>query len=62
MRKNQKVLMVKINDNFEYVFCRNKLKRLPITTKIREKALSGIALNYFTKRYASLVFKVVGLK
>ena len=56
-----KKLQVLIDSKWKYVFCRNELKALPITTENKSKAIRGNdnSLNYFSSKYASLDFKIV---
>ena len=57
-------LQVFINDAWEYVFCRNELKALPVITKDRKKAIreehgdGQRLLNYFSNSYGSLEFRL----
>ena len=50
-----KRLQVLINDNWEYVFCRNERDNKPITTKDRLKAQKGNndSLKYFSDKMSS---------
>jgi hypothetical protein len=56
-----KRLQVLINGQWEYVFCRNELKRLPITTKDKLKAIRGNedSLKYFKNHFGSLEFRII---
>jgi len=56
-----KKLQVLINDSWEYVFCRNELKKLPITTKDKTKGIHGDenSLKYFQRFYSELDFRIV---
>ena len=56
-----KRLQVFINNKWEFVFCRNPLKAIPITTDNRSKAIRGdqYSLEYFSNSYASLEFKII---
>jgi hypothetical protein len=55
----KKYLQVRINNDWVFVFCRNELAALPITTKDKRKALPAKALDYFQKHYGSLDFRTV---
>jgi hypothetical protein len=56
----RKTLQVLINDTWEYVFCRNPLKRDPIITKDKTKAIHGDeqSLEYFTKSFSEHNFRI----
>jgi hypothetical protein len=56
----RKTLQVLINGSWEYVFCRNPLKRNPITTKDKTKAIHGDdhSLEYFTNHFSEYTFKI----
>ena len=56
-----KRLQVFLNDKWEYVFCRNELKRDPIITNDKLKAIKGDnnSLNYFQQNYGSLQFRII---
>ncbi len=54
-----KRLQVKINGNWEYVFCSNKQQSIdPIITKVKTKALKAHALEYFQGKYGNHIFRV----
>lgn len=56
-----KRLQVLIDNNWHYVFCRNFLKRLPILTENRLKAIRGNehSLKYFQDHFSELQFRIV---
>ena len=56
-----KRLQVKIDNKWEYVFCRNARFVLPIVTKNKMKAIKGdsSSLDYFQNYFASQEFKIV---
>lgn len=56
-----KKLQVLIDGQWEYVFCRNELKRNPITTNEKSKAITGDnhSLTYFQRYFANLSFRVI---
>ena len=54
-----KRLQVLLNDEWQYVFCRNELFQDPITTKNKSKAVDRHGLNYFISKYANHNFQVV---
>ena len=56
---NKKLLQVKIENHWHYVFCRNELKALPVITTDKSKALPASALDYFQRYFASLNFRIV---
>ena len=59
-----KKLQVLLNNEWQYVFCRNELKKLPVTTKEKKKAITERfgdgqkILDYFSKCYGSLEFRL----
>ena len=56
-----KRLQVFLNDQWEYVFCRNELKRNPIITSDKQKAIRGDkhSLEYFQSKYGFLEFRII---
>jgi hypothetical protein len=56
-----KRLQVFINSKWEYVFCRNELKRDPIITKDKIKGIKGdnSSLEYFQRYFAGYDFRIV---
>lgn len=56
-----KRLQVLVNEQWEYVFCRNELKRKPIVTQDKMKAIKGDkeSLKYFKDNYGDLEFRIV---
>jgi hypothetical protein len=54
-------LQVNLNGKWEYVFCRNELRRDPIITKYPSKAQPGDTetLKYFQDRFGNHQFRVV---
>lgn len=63
--KTGKKLQVFLDNEWKYVFCRDPLKRLPITTKDPKKALTAKynddnrLLNYFQESFGSLQFRLI---
>lgn len=55
-----KRLQVLVEDEWKYVFCRNELKRNPITTEDETKAIKGDeqSLDYFKTKFASHEFRI----
>jgi len=53
-----KKLQVLINNEWKWVFCRNELKKDPITTENRLKALPGRAILYFQEKFANHQFRI----
>jgi hypothetical protein len=53
-----KRLQVKIGDSWEYVFCRNELKKDPIITKNPKIALRAFDLDYFKNKFANHEFRI----
>lgn len=55
-----KRLQVMENGEWKYVFCRNELKRNPITTEDKTKAIQGDehSLAYFSSKFGSHEFRV----
>ena len=53
-----KRLQVKINNNWEYVFCRNETKRDPIITKNPKLALRSRDLEYFKSKFGNHEFRI----
>lgn len=51
-------LQVKINDNWEYVFCRNSMQSAPVTTKNKKHALKADALKYFELKFGNHEFRL----
>lgn len=53
-------LQVKIDDVWEYVFCRNELKSVPIITKDKSNAIKGNSdsLNYFQNIFGTHEFRI----
>jgi len=60
-----KRLQVLLNGQWEYVFCRNDLELLPVTTKDRKKAVVEIygdgerILEYYYRYFGDLEFRLV---
>lgn len=56
-----KRLQVLINNRWEYVFCRNERKDIPIITKNRLKAIKGDkhSKEYFENKFGSLKFRII---
>jgi len=56
-----KRLQVLIDNNWEYVFCRNELKRNPITTKEKNNAIRGDdnSKAYFERYFSELTFRII---
>lgn len=56
-----KRLQVLINKKWEYVFCRNERKDLPIITNDKSKAIKGNndSLEYFKNYFGSLEFRII---
>ena len=56
-----KRLQVKIDNNWNYVFCRNELKRLPIVTDSKAKAIRGDqkSIKYFSRYFSNLEFRII---
>ncbi len=52
-------MQVLINDQWEYVFCRNVKLDTPVTTDNKNKAITwhSHSIGYFTKLYANLQFR-----
>ena len=57
MKRYPKKLEVMIDGEWHFVFCRNPLKALPVTTKDYRKALPDSAKDYFEKHFSELHFK-----
>ena len=55
-----KRLQVLENGEWKYVFCRNELKRNPITTEDKNKAIKGDehSLEYFSNKFGTHEFRV----
>lgn len=53
----RKVLMVKLNDRWKYVFCRNVKQKDPAVTDDPLKALPARAIDYFKQAYSDHEFK-----
>lgn len=55
-----KRLQVLLNDEWEYVFCKNELLINPIITKNKTKAIKGNenSLNYFQKYFGNHKFRI----
>lgn len=51
-------LQVKINGLWQYVFCHNPSKALPVTTEDKAKALPPAALEHFEKKFGNLEFRL----
>lgn len=56
----QKKLMVKVNGEWKYVFCRNILKAEPIITESRRKALTASDIEYFQTHFGNHEFRSEG--
>lgn len=54
-----KLLQVKINEKWEYVFAHNKRSSTPIITKIKKIALRTRDLNYFKENFGNHEFRIV---
>lgn len=56
-----KRLQVLVGDEWKYVFCRNELKRDPITTEDKTKAIKGDehSMEYFNTKFASHEFRII---
>lgn len=56
-----KRLQVLVGDEWKYVFCRNELKRDPITTEDKTKAIKGDeqSFGYFDSKFANHQFRII---
>lgn len=56
-----KRLQVLENGEWKYVFCRNELKRNPITTDDKSKAIKGDdhSLEYFSNKFGAHEFRII---
>jgi hypothetical protein len=56
-----KTLQVNTVNGWKYVFCRNELKKWPVITESKEKAIKGDqhSLAYFQSHFANRKFRIV---
>ena len=55
-----KRLQVFLDNNWQYVFCRNELYNHPVITQNKNKAIKGNnhSLDYFSTKFANLEFRI----